>query len=301
MSEEMVKVQHLSLADTKSLGAIFVKSGFFLDARDEAQAVVKILAGRELGFGPFASMTGINVIKGKVTLSANLVAAAIKRSGRYNFRVPEHTATSCVIAFFERFDKWEPIGVSPFTMDDAKKAGLSSGANWVNYPRNMLFARALTNGARWYTSDIFGGPVYTPDELGAPIDPETGELVVPTPPDPERTFKRSMARSREREQAVATVPGAAPVRTEFPSDEEAERESRDLFTFPEEKKEREALSKDASRLANKLKLTLEQRLKYMADHNFGGADVKNVDLVSLVEMVNAMRQAAGEQHWGSAA
>jgi hypothetical protein len=36
----------------------------------------------------------------------------------------------------------------------------------------MLFSRALTNGARWYTPDVFGGPVYTPDELGAEVDAE---------------------------------------------------------------------------------------------------------------------------------
>jgi glucose-6-phosphate isomerase len=30
----------------------------------------------------------------------------------------------------------------------------------------MLFARALTNGARWYTSDVFCG--YTAEELETP-------------------------------------------------------------------------------------------------------------------------------------
>jgi hypothetical protein len=40
---------------------------------------VKVLAGRELGFGPFASVNGIHVIKGKPGIvSANLMAAAVK-------------------------------------------------------------------------------------------------------------------------------------------------------------------------------------------------------------------------------
>jgi hypothetical protein len=30
----------------------------------------------------------------------------------------------------------------------------------------MLYARALSNGAKWYCPDVFGGPIYTPDELG---------------------------------------------------------------------------------------------------------------------------------------
>ena len=66
--------------DTMTLGTVLARSGYFQDARDAAQAVVKVLAGRELGFPPIASMRGIHIIKGQVALSANLIAAAIKRS-----------------------------------------------------------------------------------------------------------------------------------------------------------------------------------------------------------------------------
>ena len=47
------------LEDTMRLGKVISSSGFFQDARQEAQAVVKVLAGRELGFGPIASMMGV--------------------------------------------------------------------------------------------------------------------------------------------------------------------------------------------------------------------------------------------------
>ena len=41
----------------------------------------------------------------------------------------------------------------------------------------MLFARALTRGARRYAPGIFGGaPVYTPDEMGVDTD-EDGQIV----------------------------------------------------------------------------------------------------------------------------
>jgi hypothetical protein len=32
----------------------------------------------------------------------------------------------------------------------------------------MLFSRAMSNGARWYTPDLFTGPIYTPEELDGP-------------------------------------------------------------------------------------------------------------------------------------
>ena len=34
----------------------------------------------------------------------------------------------------------------------------------------MLFARALTNGARWFCADAFTGAVYTPEELQVDLD-----------------------------------------------------------------------------------------------------------------------------------
>ncbi len=169
-----------SLNETMELGNLLAQSGFFADSRGAAQAVVKVLAGREIGFGPIASMTGIHVISGRVSISANLMAAAIKRSGRYDYRVREMTPQRCEIEFRERYgDKWEIIGSSEFTAQDARLAGTK---NMDKYARNMLFARAMSNGARWYCPDIFGGPVYTPEEMGATVDGETGEVIdAPTP------------------------------------------------------------------------------------------------------------------------
>ena len=51
--------------DTERLGDILVKSGFFKDTKDQAQAIVKMLYGGELGFGPIASMMGVYVVEGK--------------------------------------------------------------------------------------------------------------------------------------------------------------------------------------------------------------------------------------------
>lgn len=162
-------------SDPVTLGNILAQSGYFTDSRGAAQAAVKVMAGQELGFGPVASMTGIYIVKGRVTLSANLMAAAIKRHPHYTFRVKEHTSEVCTIDFIE---DGEVIGTSSFSMDDAKAAGLAGSETYRKFPKNMLYARALSNGAKWYCPDVFGGgPIYTPDELGAEVDGETGEVV----------------------------------------------------------------------------------------------------------------------------
>ena len=161
-----------AIADVMTTGKIMAQSGFFADSREAAQAIVKILAGAELGFGPVASMTGIYIVKGRITLSANLMAAAIKRSGRYTYRVTEISDDACEIQFYEGR---QPIGTSRFTAADAERAKLAT-ETWRAYPRNMLFARALSNGARWYCADVLGGPVYVEGEIPEAIDAETGEI-----------------------------------------------------------------------------------------------------------------------------
>lgn len=171
MNQALIVKDDMSLSE---LGAVFVRSGFFQDARDASQAIVKILAGREMGFGPIASMTGVYIVKGKPSMGANLIAAAIKRSGRYDYRVKVMSDRECTIEFQERIDgKRELIGVSTFTIEDAKKAGTQ---NIEKFPRNMLFARAMSNGAKWFCPDVFGGPIYTPEELGAAVDGD-GEVI----------------------------------------------------------------------------------------------------------------------------
>lgn len=167
--------------DPITLGNVLAKSGYFADSRDAAQAAVKVMAGQELGFGPVASMTGVYIVKGRVTLSANLMAAAIQRS-QYAFRVREHTDQACRIEFFgPRIDGpgMESVGVSSFSMDDAKQAGLDKSETYRKFPKNMLYARALSNGAKWYCPDVFGGgPAYTPDELTDQVSYDTDGQIV---------------------------------------------------------------------------------------------------------------------------
>ena len=119
-----------SIDDLQRLGQILSQSGFFEDCKQASQAVVKILAGSELGFPAFCSMVGIHIIKGKPAIGANLIAAAIKRSGRYDYRVVELSDRVCKIAFFECSKQ---IGVSEFSASDAAKAGTQ---NMGKFPRS---------------------------------------------------------------------------------------------------------------------------------------------------------------------
>lgn len=168
-----------SIGEIQQVARLLAMSNYF-DAKGNgeqaiAQLATKILAGQEMGYGPFASVQGIHVIQGKPTMSANLMASAVKNSARYDYRVRQMEDTAVSVEFFERIGgKLESLGVSTFTLEDAKKAGTQ---NLQKFARNMLFARAMSNGVRWYCPDVFfGSAVYTPDELGAPVDAD-GEYI----------------------------------------------------------------------------------------------------------------------------
>jgi len=164
--------QSMTWKDTKSMGEVLAESGMFTDVKTQAQAIVKIMAGRELGIGPIVALTKIFVVQGRVALSAEVMAGLIKRSQDYDYIIKAHTERICTLHFMY---KGKFIGESTFKLEDAQRAGVSYGVNWKKYPRNMLFARALSNGARWYCPHLIAG-TYTPDEMGLRVDNQ-GEVI----------------------------------------------------------------------------------------------------------------------------
>jgi hypothetical protein len=170
--------------DLQRLARLFAASGLFGRGANPdalmAECAIKILAGMEAGFGPFASAAGVSVINGKPGFGANLLAQAIKRHPQYDYRVLEKTDQVCRIKFLMGR---EELGVEAFTIQMAERAGLLKGSGpWKQYPEAMLFARCLTAGMRTHCPDALGGmPAYTPEELGAtgPID-ENGAVVAVT-------------------------------------------------------------------------------------------------------------------------
>jgi hypothetical protein len=146
--------------------------------------VVKILAGRELGIGPFAAMSDIHLVDGSPVVGARILAALVRQSAVYDYRVVEWTNERVAIDFYRHGEKLEPT-VS-FSEEDAERAGLNrptrSGepSNHTKFPRNMKFARAMSNGVGLHCPDLTAGtPVYTPDELGLE---DADADVAPEPP-----------------------------------------------------------------------------------------------------------------------
>ncbi len=204
-----------SMDDVRRLAGLYAQSRFFSDASEMAQAAVKIIYGMDLGFHPTASMTGIYIVKSRVTLSANMMAALINRSGTHRYRPVKISGTECNLLFQFRNDdnKWENIGNSIFTIEDAKQAGIL-GDTYRKYPRNMLFARAMSNGAKWFVPECFHGVTpYLPEEVDDSVSQnEEGEYsglnTLQPAPLPEGTRLRLEIQLQELIKNTGTDAGA---------------------------------------------------------------------------------------------
>jgi len=157
-NNQLQTIPKMSVNEIETISDTFFKSGMFADIKSAQQAMVKIMAGAEVNLPPFQSMSGIHIIQGKPVIGAGLIASKIKGSGKYDYEVIEMSDKNCSVDFYQGKKK---IGNSSFSIEDAKKAQTK---NLDKFPKNMLFARAISNGVKWYCPDVFGGPVYVPEE-----------------------------------------------------------------------------------------------------------------------------------------
>lgn len=148
---------------SQRLAKMFFESGLFADTKSVAQAAVKILAGRELGMGPFESMRDLNIIQGKTTMAGSQIASKIKLSGIYDYQILKFDASGSELLFTKNGKPLEPV--IKFGINDAKLLGLDQKTNYKAQARTMLFWRAVTMGARMHCPEVFGGAIYTPDEI----------------------------------------------------------------------------------------------------------------------------------------
>ncbi len=166
-----LSLQVTSVDDLARLARVFAASGLFgRNGNQEtqiAECAIRLMAGMEAGFSPFASATGVHIINGKPAFSSNLLAQAVRRHPDYDYRVLEKTGKVCRIRFLSR---GEVLGTEEFTIEMAERAGLLKNPTWKSYPEAMLFSRALTAGMRTHCPDALGGHTpYTPDEIGGEV------------------------------------------------------------------------------------------------------------------------------------
>jgi hypothetical protein len=153
----------------KDQAEILIKSGLLpASIKTPEQAMAIAIKGVEVGLPMMQSFSHINVIGGKPAISAEGMNFLIRKNcPTAKLDVLERTTEKCRIRASR--PNCEPTEFE-FSMDDAKRAELLANKSWQKYPRNMLFARCLSDVARTMFPDCIGGISYTPEELGATVD-----------------------------------------------------------------------------------------------------------------------------------
>lgn len=163
-----------SWAVIRQQAEVLVKTGFLPQSiKTPEQAMAIILTGRELGIGAMAALNTINVIQGKPTVSPQLMLALINRSGQVeNIQIDSGKDGATVT--IKR--KGRSAYTARFGPAEAVAMGLNGKDNYKKQPATMYKWRAVADAARATFADVLLG-LYTPDEMGATTDLETGEVI----------------------------------------------------------------------------------------------------------------------------
>ena len=140
-----------------------------------ADIMLAVGLGQSMGLSPAESLYRIDVIQGKPTASAELIAANVRKAGHIlRLRVDEQAVSAtCTII---RAD--DPDYEHTVTRDKAwaQTMGLLAKDNYKKQPATMLGWRAVTACARMACPEALYGVAYTADEMG-----DLGPRVAPAP------------------------------------------------------------------------------------------------------------------------
>ena len=143
------------------------------------------------------AITGITVIQGKPTMSAEMMRALVLRAG-HRFTVTEMTDKAVTVTVARK--EW-PDDVQQFTfsMADAQHAGLAKSATYQKHPKAMLLARATSMACRAVFPDVVSGMGYVPEEIGHDDAPKRVDTARLTPPKPTVQHVETAAETVESE------------------------------------------------------------------------------------------------------
>lgn len=130
-----------------------------------ANVLIAMGLGQSMGLSPAESLYRINVIKGKPSAAAELIAANVRRAGhKLRLKVTEDPpSATCTIIRSD--DPDEPTVVTR-DVAWATRMGLINEPNYKKQPATMLSWRAISACARLACSEALYGVAYTPDEIG---------------------------------------------------------------------------------------------------------------------------------------
>lgn len=168
--------------DVQSMAEAMARSGLF-GMKTSDQALALMLVAQAEGQHPATIAQDYDIIQGRAARKTHSVLARFQAAGG-KVEWQELTETAAVAVFSH------PQGGSlrmAWSIEQARKAGLTNKDNWKNYPRAMLRARCIAEGVRAVYPGAIGGLLVSEEAQDMPAAParatEAAEVVIPAVPE----------------------------------------------------------------------------------------------------------------------
>lgn len=144
----------VDIENTKKMCKLLMESPHY--QKMGAQGIFAVVEkAKSIGVNPIDALNGgMYYAQGRVELSAGMMNQLIRSHGHSVTKDKKSDATICILhgRRKDNGDTW----VESFSIEDAKLAGIYRN-QWLKYPKDMLFARALSRLARQLFPDVIKG------------------------------------------------------------------------------------------------------------------------------------------------
>lgn len=157
----------IPFGEMESMASYIVKSRLF-GAKDEAQAMSLMLLAQAEGMHPMAAIQDFDIVQGRPARKTHSILARFQAAGG-SVAWEEISGARACGSFSHK--QGGSLRVE-WTIEQAKRVGLTGKDNWKNYPQAMLRARCIAEGVR---------AVY-PGAIGGMLSVEEAQDVIAAPP-----------------------------------------------------------------------------------------------------------------------
>lgn len=190
------------LNDMQTMAGAMAQSGLF-GVKNTTQALALMLVAQAEGQHPATIAQDYDIIQGRAARKTHSVLARFQQAGG-SVQWHELTDASAAATFSH------PQGGSlrmQWTIEQARKAGLTGKDNWKNYPRAMLRARCIAEGVRAVYPAAIGGLLVAEearDMAPATAQPQTTTSAAPMPVLEESLLSEAEAAARQGVEVYAS-------------------------------------------------------------------------------------------------
>jgi len=163
VNDMQVHAAIVPFSELERMAAAIAKSGLF-GMKTADQALALMLTAQAEGLHPATITQDYDIIQGRAARKTNSVLARFQQAGG---RIEWHELTDTIADATFSHASAGSVRIE-WTLEQAKRIGLTGKDNWKNYPRAMLRARCIAEGVRASYPAAIGGSIIAEEALDLP-------------------------------------------------------------------------------------------------------------------------------------